>query len=400
MSDKKTNNSIIDWIEYRLPIFAFLKSLGDYKEPKNLNYLWNFGSIAGISLVIQIVTGIFLAMHYSPNANTAFSSVESIMRNVNYGWLLRYMHAVGASMFFFAVYVHIARSLYYGSYKSPREMVWFFGIILFLLMIITAFLGYVLPWGQMSFWAATVITNLASAIPLIGEKVVTWLWGGFSVGDPTLNRMFVLHYLFPFIIVVLVIIHIAAVRVHGSNNPTGVEMKSDKDAIPFHPYYTVKDFFGFGVFFIVYAYFVFYQPNYLGHPDNYIEANPMVTPAHIVPEWYMLPFYAILRAIPDKLGGVLAMLGSILILFVLPWLDKSKVISGAYRPTFKIFFWLFITNTILLGYLGSKPPEGFYLWASRLSTFYYFSYFLLILPILSKYEKTSSVPRSISEAMK
>lgn len=400
MSDEKKNDSIIDWIEYRLPIFSFIKSIGDYRAPKNLSYLWNFGFIAGLSLVIQIVTGLFLAMHYSPNANTAFASVESIMRNVNYGWLLRYMHAVGASMFFFAVYIHIARALYYGSYRSPREMVWFFGIIIFLLMIITAFLGYVLPWGQMSFWAATVITNLFSALPVVGEKIVTWLWGGFAVGDPTLNRMFVLHYLFPFIIVVLALLHIVSLRIHGSNNPTGVKIKSEKDSVAFHPYYTVKDFVGYGVFLIIYFYFVFYKPNYLGHPDNYIEANPMVTPEHIVPEWYMLPFYAILRAIPSKLGGVVAMLSSILILFVLPWLDKSKVISGSYRPTFKIFYWVFIFNAMLLGYLGSQPPEGIFLWASRISTFFYFSYFLLALPALSKFEKTLPVPNSISEATK
>lgn len=394
MPNKK--QTIIEWIEYRLPIFSFIKHLGDYRTPKNLSYLWSFGSIAGIALVIQIITGLFLAMHYSPNADTAFHSVEYIMRNVNYGWLIRYTHAVGASMFFIAVYCHIARGLYYGSYKSPREMVWFMGIMIFILMMATAFMGYVLPWGQMSFWGATVITNLFSAIPLIGESVVQWLWGGFAVGDATLNRFFVLHYLLPFIIVAIVIIHIIALHIHGSNNPTGVEVKTKKDTISFHPYYTIKDFVGFGVFFILFAYFLFYQPNYLGHPDNYIEANPMVTPEHIVPEWYFLPFYAILRAIPSKLGGVIAMFSAILVLFFLPWLDSSKVKSGRYRPLFKIFFWVFIFNVFLLGYIGSSPPEGIYLILGQITTFYYFTHFLFILPLLGKYEKTLPVPESIS----
>lgn len=387
--------TVVDWIEYRLPIFSFIKHLGEYRTPKNLNYMWNFGSIAGIGLMIQIVTGIFLAMHYSPNANNAFASVEYIMRNVNYGWLLRYMHAVGASMFFMSVYIHIARGLYYGSYKSPRELVWFFGIILFLLMIITAFMGYVLPWGQMSFWGATVITNLFSSIPLVGESIVRWLWGGFAVGDPTLNRMFVLHYLFPFIILALVVLHIVALHIHGSNNPTGIDVTSKKETIPFHPYYTVKDFFGFGIYLMIYAYFVFYQPNYLGHPDNYIEANPMVTPEHIVPEWYMLPFYAILRAIPDKLGGVIGMGGSILILFFLPWLDQAKARSAKYRPVFKFTYWIFIADVVLLGYVGGNPPEGIFVYLGRLGTFYYFTHFLFILPLLSRYEKISPIPKSI-----
>lgn len=387
---------IIEWIDYRLPIFSFLKHLAEYRTPKNLNYLWSFGSIAGIALVIQIVTGLFLAMHYTPSADKAFQSVEYIMRNVNYGWLIRYIHAVGASMFFIAVYAHIARGMYYGSYKSPREMVWFMGIFIFLLMMATAFMGYVLPWGQMSFWGATVITSLFSAIPVIGETIVQWLWGGFAVGDATLNRFFVLHYLFPFIIVAIVIIHIVALHIHGSNNPTGVEVKTKKDTVPFHPYYTIKDFVGFGAFFLIFAYFVFYQPNYLGHPDNYIEANPMVTPEHIVPEWYFLPFYAMLRAIPDKLGGVMTMLASIFILFFLPWLDPSKVKSGRYRPVFKVCFWIFIGNVVLLGYIGGKPPEGIYVILGQFSTFYYFTHFLLILPLLGKYEKTLQVPESIS----
>lgn len=390
---------IIDWIEYRLPVFSFLKHLADYRTPRNLSYMWNLGSIAGIALVIQIATGIVLAMHYSPDAENAFNSVENIMRNVNYGWLLRYVHAVGASMFFFVVYVHIGRGMYYGSYKSPREMVWFFGLFIFLAMMATAFMGYVLPWGQMSFWGATVITNLFSAIPLIGESIVQWLWGGFAVGDPTLNRFFVLHYLFPFIIVAIVILHIIALHIHGSNNPTGVEVKTKADTIPFHPYYTIKDFVGFGVFGLLFAYFVFYQPNYLGHPDNYIPANPMVTPEHIVPEWYFLPFYAILRAIPDKLGGVMAMFGSIMVLFFLPWLDSCKVRSGAYRPKFKIFFWVFIVDVVLLGYIGGNPPEGIYILLGQSATFYYFLHFLVIVPVLGKHEHTLPLPRSISDVI-
>jgi ubiquinol-cytochrome c reductase cytochrome b subunit len=390
---------IIDWIDYRLPIFTFFKHLGEYRTPRNLSYLWNLGSIAGIALVLQILTGIFLAMHYSPDAATAFDSVENIMRNVSYGWLIRYMHAVGASIFFFVVYIHISRGMYYGSFKSPREMVWFMGLLIFLTMMATAFMGYVLPWGQMSFWGATVITSLFSAVPVFGESIVQWLWGGFAVGGPTLNRFFALHYLLPFVIVAIVMLHLVALHVHGSNNPTGVEVKSKSDTIPFHPYYTIKDFIGFGVYGILLAYFVFYQPNYLGHPDNYIPANQMVTPEHIVPEWYFLPFYAILRSIPDKLAGVITMFSSILVLFFLPWLDSCKVRSGAYRPKFKIFFWIFILDVILLGYIGGNPPEGIYIILGQMGTFYYFLHFFVILPLLGKYEKTLPLPKSISNAI-
>lgn len=389
---------IAQWIDYRLPILTFLKHQGEYRTPKNLSYMWSFGSLAGIALMIQIMTGIVLAMHYTPHVDYAFNSVERIMRDVPYGWLIRYIHAVGASMFFIVTYIHILRGLYYGSYKSPRELLWFFGIFIFLAMMATAFMGYVLPWGQMSFWGATVITNLFSALPVIGQHIVTWLWGGFSVDNPTLNRFFALHYLLPFVIVGLVILHLVALHTHGSSNPTGVAVKSKKDTIPFHPYYTVKDFVGFGFFFILFAYFVFFEPNMLGHADNYIPANPMVTPAHIVPEWYFLPFYAILRAIPSKLGGVLMMFGSILILFALPWLDRCKVRSGRYRPLFRWFFALFVVNGILLGYLGGKPAEGLYVILARISTFYYFSYFLLVLPYLSKHEKTRPEPASISSS--
>lgn len=397
MSNSKEMRPLFAWIEERFPIFSFVKHAAEYRTPKNLNYAWNFGSLAIIALVMQVVTGIILAMHYTPNTKLAFDSVENIMRNVNYGWLIRYIHATGASMFLFVVYVHIAKGLFYGSYKKPRELLWFFGVIIFLIIMATAFMGYVLPWGQMSYWAATVITNLFSAIPVVGGKITTLLWGGYSVDNPTLNRFFVLHYLLPFILIGLVILHIIALHVVGSNNPTGVEPKTKEDTIPFHPYYTIKDFFGFGVFFIIFAYFVFYNPNYLGHPDNYIPADPLVTPAHIVPEWYFLPFYAILRAIPDKLGGVIFMFSSILILFALPWLDISKVKSGSYRPVFKIFYSLFILNFMLLGWLGGRPAEGVYVYISRFSTFYYFLYFLFLLPLLGKFEKTKALPKSISD---
>ena len=392
------SSSIIGWIEYRLPIFSFVKHVANYRVPKNLNYAWNFGSIAGVALILQIITGLFLAMQYTPHVSLAFDSVENIMRNVNYGWLLRYTHAVGASMFFASIYIHIARGLYYGSYKSPRELVWFFGIFIFLATMATAFMGYVLPWGQMSYWGANVITNLFSAVPFIGDDIVVWLWGGFSVSNPTLNRSFALHFVLPFVILGIVILHVVALHVHGSNNPTGVEVKSEKDTIPFHPYYTIKDFFGFGLFFMIYFYFVFFKPNVLGHPDNYIPADPLVTPAHIVPEWYFLPFYAILRAIPDKLAGVLAMFSAILVLFVLPWLDFHKVKSARYRPFFKIFTILFFLNFIFLGYLGGQVAEEPYITLSQIATFLYFLHFLVILPLLSKYEKTKKLPNSISEA--
>ena len=394
-------SKLAGWINDRLPIVATLENtLKRHPYPKNLSYWWNFGSIAGICLVIQILSGLFLAMHYVPNTKFAFDSVEHIMRDVNYGWLIRYIHAVGASMFFVALYAHMIRSLYYGSYKPPREILWWVGIIIFLLTMATAFMGYVLPWGQMSFWGATVITNLFSAIPLVGESIVQWLWGGFSVDNPTLNRFFVLHFLMPFLIVGIVLLHLVALSTTGSNNPTGVPMKSKKDSISFHPYFTIKDMVGFVMFFIIFGYFLFFYPNSLGHPDNYIPANPLVTPAHIVPEWYFLPFYAILRAVPDKLGGVLMMFGAIILLFFLPYLDKSKVRSGAYRPAFKKFFYVFVINFVFLGWLGKSPADGWYVWASRLSTMYYYAYFLLILPILPKFEKTLPLPESIDEDYK
>jgi ubiquinol-cytochrome c reductase cytochrome b/c1 subunit len=388
------------WFESRLPIMGLIhSSFVVFPNPRNLNYFWTFGGILAFMLVSQILTGVVLAMHYTPHVDFAFASVEHIMRDVNYGWLLRYLHANGASMFFIAVYIHIFRGLYYGSYKAPREVLWILGVIIFLLMMATAFMGYVLPWGQMSFWGATVITNLFSAIPLVGEGIVTWLWGGYSVGNPTLNRFFSLHYLLPFMIAGVVILHIWALHVPGSNNPVGVEKKTEKDTLPFHPYYTVKDALALVVFIAFFSWFVFYIPNYLGHADNYIEANPAVTPAHIVPEWYFLPYYAILRAVPDKLMGVMAMFGSIAVLAFLPWLDTSKVRSGAYRPIFKQFFWVFVACCIGLGWLGAKPPEGGYVIASRILTVYYFAYFLLILPLLGLFETPRKIPGSIAESV-
>ncbi len=391
-------NKALRWFEERLPILSFLDhSVGSgYPAPRNLNYWWNFGSIAGICLVVQIITGIVLVMHYTPHVDMAFDSVEHIMRDVNYGWLLRYIHANGASMFFLVVFIHILRGLYYGSYKSPREVLWWIGIVILLLMMATAFMGYVLPWGQMSFWGATVITNLFSAFPLVGEPIVTWLWGGFAVDNPTLNRFFSFHYLLPFVIFGMVVLHIWALHKHGSNNPLGIDVKTPKDTVPFHPYYTIKDYFGFGVFFLLFSWFVFYAPNSLGHPDNYIPADPMVTPPHIVPEWYFLPFYAILRSIPDKLLGVIAMFASILILFVLPWLDSSKVRSARFRPVFKLFFWAFVLDGILLGYIGAMPPEGKYLVIGRIATAYYFAHFLILVPLIARYEKPRPLPVSIA----
>ena len=401
LDSEQSKSKAVAWLNSRLPILSAVENtLKKHPYPKNLSYWWNFGSIAGIALLVQILSGLFLAMHYVPNTKLAFESVEHIMRDVNYGWLIRYIHAVGASMFFVALYAHITRVLYYGSYRAPREVLWWVGIIIFLLTMATAFMGYVLPWGQMSFWGATVITNLFSAIPVVGESIVTWLWGGYSVDNPTLNRFFVLHFLMPFVIVGIVFLHLIALHQTGSNNPTGVPMKSKKDAIAFHPYFTIKDLVGFVAFFLVFGYFLFFYPNSLGHPDNYIPANPMVTPAHIVPEWYFLPFYAVLRAVPDKLGGVLMMFGAIVLLFFLPYLDKSPVRSGAYRPLFKKFFYLFILNFIFLGWLGKAPAEGWYIIASRLSTLYYYAYFLVVLPLLPKFEKTLPLPQSIDQHYK
>ena len=386
------------WFNDRLPLLTLANHLTDYPTPKNLNYWWTFGGILTFCLITQIVTGLVLAMHYIAHADMAFESVEHIMRDVNYGWLIRYIHANGASMFFLAVYIHIFRSLFYGSYKSPREIIWIIGIIIYLLMMAAAFLGYVLPWGQMSFWGATVITNLFSAIPLVGEGIVTWLWGGYSVDNPTLTRFFTLHYLIPFLILGLVVLHIWALHVPGNNNPIGIDIKKpSKDTVPFHPYIVIKDGFALLMFMIVFAFFVFYTPNILGHADNYIEANPLVTPAHIVPEWYLLPFYAILRSVPDKLLGVIAMLSAILILAALPWLDTSKIRSAVFRPLYKQFYWILVADVLILGYVGAMPAEGLYLLIARVATAYYFLHFLVVLPVLGFKERTSPVPLSITE---
>ncbi|MGJ3263402.1 MAG: cytochrome b [Salinarimonas sp.] len=388
------------WLESRLPIIGLVhSSFVAFPVPRNLTYFWTFGAILMVMLVVQIVTGIVLAMHYTAHADYAFSSVEHIMRNVEYGWLLRYLHSNGASFFFIAVYIHIFRGLYYGSYKAPREVLWILGVIILLLMMATAFMGYVLPWGQMSFWGATVITNLFSVIPLVGDTIVSFLWGGYSVGNPTLNRFFSLHYLLPFMIFGVAMLHVWALHVPGNNNPTGVPIKSGKDALPFHPYMTVKDTFSIVCFFIVLAWFVFYMPNYLGHADNYVPANPSVTPAHIVPEWYFLPFYAILRAVPDALFGVILMFASIAVLAFLPWLDTSKVRSGSYRPVFRTLFWGFVVTCLVLGWLGSRPADGIYVILAQIFTVLYFAYFLIALPLLGLFEKPLPLPNSITEAV-
>jgi len=368
------------------PIINLLNDhLIDYPTPLNINYLWNFGSMAGIFLSVQIVTGIFLAMHYTPHVDIAFLSVEHIMRDVNNGWLMRYLHANGASMFFGVVYIHVARGLYYGSYQKPRGFVWVVGVVILILMMATAFMGYVLPWGQMSFWAATVITNLFSAIPIIGEPIVSWLWGGFSVDNATLNRFFSFHYLLPFLIVGAVLVHLAVLHQNGSNNPLGCSGSVDK--ISFYPYFVIKDLYSWVVAFIICVGFVFFAPNFLGHTDNYIEANAMVTPAHIVPEWYFLWAYAILRSIPHKLGGVVAMFSSLLVLLLLPYLNTSEIRSSSFRPLHRVFFWFLVLDFIILGWIGGCAPESPFLEIGQIATLFYFSYFLFIIPTLGFIEK-------------
>jgi ubiquinol-cytochrome c reductase cytochrome b subunit len=394
------SNGVIRWIDYRLPFVKFLQhELYEYPTPRNLSYWWNFGSLAGIMLVIMIVTGIFLAMQYQPSADTAFDSVERIMRDVNYGWLLRYVHMNGASLFFMLVYIHIFRGLYYGSYKTPRELLWMLGVVILLLMMATAFMGYVLPWGQMSYWAATVITNLFSAIPGVGHAIVTFLWGGFAVSNPTLNRFYSLHYLLPFIIVAVVGLHLIALHTHGSNNPLGIDAKGPQDTIPFHPYYTIKDAFGLLVFLIFFSLIVFYAPNFLTNPDNYIPADPLKTPLDIVPEWYFLPFYAILRSVPSKLFGVILLFSSIFILFVLPWLDTSPVRSARFRPVYKWVFWLLAVDVVVLGWVGDHRPEGAFILIGRLATLYYFTHFLILFPLIGKIERPRPLPASIGAAV-
>ena len=356
----------------------------DYPTPTNLSYIWSFGSIAGICLVIQILTGIFLAMHYTPHIDLAFSSVEHIIRDVNNGWFIRYTHANGASIFFRIVYIHIARGLYYGSFITPREHLWCSGVAIFIAIIATGFIGYVLPWGQMSFWGATVITNLFSAIPLIGPSITQWLWGGFSVDNATLNRFFSLHYLLPFVIAGLALVHLTLLHKDGSNNPMGVN--SQVDRIPFFPYFYVKDVFSLVRFGLIFSIFVYFYPNYLGHPDNYIPANPLSTPPHIVPEWYFLPFYAILRSIPDKLGGVIAIGGALVLLLLLPFIQSSEVRSAVFRPIYKFIFWRFVADFLILGWIGQKIVETPFIQIGQIATFFYFLFILVIVPGLGYLE--------------
>jgi len=395
------------WLDKRLPILRLTHDqLIVFPTPRNLNIWYTFGVILTFFLGVQIVSGIVLAMHYVASADLAFNSVEKIMRDVNYGWLIRYMHANGASMFFLAVYIHMFRGLYYGSYKAPREVLWILGMLIYVLMMATAFFGYVLPWGQMSFWAATVITNLFSAIPYVGDAVTTWLWGGFAVGDATLNRFFSLHYLLPFAIAAVVILHIWALHVPGNNNPLGIDVKGPQDTVPFHPYYTMKDAFYLSLFLILFAGFVFFAPDFFGNPDNYTQANPLVTPPEIVPEWYLLPFYAMLRAIPQKLIGVLVLFGALVTPFLVPWLDTSKVRSCRFRPLMKQCFWLFVLDCVLLGYAGSQSTDAALalgavqvplLWLARLGTAYYFAYFWVLMPLVGLIEKPKPLPESIAK---
>ena len=401
-------NSFMRYLDEKLPLPRFVYNAvgGGYPVPRNLNYFWNFGVLAGFALVIQIVTGVVLAMHYRADGAIAFDSVEHIMRDVNGGWFFRYLHANGASMFLAVVYIHMARGLYYGSYKPPREVIWLLGVVIFLLMMATAFMGYVLPWGQMSFWGAQVITGFFSALPLVGDTIRVWLLGGFAPDNAALNRFFSLHYLLPFVTAGVIILHIWALHIPGSSNPTGVSVKSEEDTVPFHPYYTAKDGFGAGVFLIVLSSLVFFAPNLLGHPDNYIPANPLSTPAHIVPEWYFLPFYAILKSftsdflfIDAKLWGVLAMFGSILLLFFLPWLDSSPVRSANYRPTYRKFLFVLLVDIFVLGYVGGAEATAVNVMIGQVATAYYFAHFLIILPLVSMLERPLPLPNSITESV-
>src|SRR6195952_5537652 len=396
------------WIDQRLPLPRLMHdTMQTFPTPRNLNIWYTFGGILTFCLAVQIVTGVVLAMHYVANAGLAFDSVESIMRDVNYGWLMRYIHSNGASMFFLAVYIHMFRGLYYGSYKAPRELIWIIGVLIYVLMTATAFFGYVLPWGQMSFWGATVITNFFSAIPLIGTHISTWLWGDFAVGDATLNRFFSLHSLLPFVIAGVVGLHIWALHVPGNNNPLGIDVKGPQDTLPFHPYYTVKDAFYVALFAILFAYLVFFAPDFVGNPDNYIPANPLVTPSDIVPEWYLLPFYAMLRSIPQKLIGVLVLGGAIVTLAFIPWLDTSKVRSNRFRPLMKQFFWLFVLDCIFLGYCGQKGadatvpflPSLQLVWLARLGTAYYYGFFWVIMPLVGLFETPKPLPDSIAKSV-
>jgi ubiquinol-cytochrome c reductase cytochrome b/c1 subunit len=409
MKAQKNGNRprIVEWIDARLPVFTYLqREYGEFPMPRNVNYLWSLGAIASIFFAILLATGIFLAMHYTAHKDLAFDSVERIMRDVNWGWLLRYMHMNAASFFFAAVYIHLLRGLYYGSYKEPRELLWIFGVVLLLCMMSAAFLGYVLPWGQMSYWAATVITNLFSAVPLVGDTLVTWILGGYSVDNATLTRFYALHYLMAFVIAGVIGLHVIALHIVRSNNPLGIEPKNPSETIPFHPYLTSKDGFAILVALIAFSVIVFFAPNMLGETVNYVPANPLQTPSHIVPEWYFWPFYAILRAVPDlwivdaKLGGVIAMALSIVILLFVPWLDTSPVRSGRFRPLYRGFFWVLVIAILALGWAGSQPPEGAALWVAKAATLYYFAHFLVVMPLIGWREKPLPLPTSISAALK
>ena len=412
------------WLDRRLPIVGLIYDTLMIPTPRNLNWWWIWGIVLAFCLVLQIVTGIVLVMHYTPEATMAFASVEHIMRDVNGGYMLRYLHANGASLFFFAVYIHIFRGLYYGSYKAPREVTWIIGMLIYLAMMATGFMGYVLPWGQMSFWGATVITGLFGAIPGIGEPIQTWLLGGPAVGNPTLTRFFSLHYLLPFVIVGLVILHIWAFHTTGNSNPAGVEVRrgskeeAAKDTLPFWPYFVIKDLFALVVVLAVFWAITAFMPNFLGHPDNYTIANPLVTPAHIVPEWYYLPFYAILRAftadvwvviaanwisfgiIDAKFFGVLAMFGAIGVMVLTPWLDTSSVRSGRHRPLFRSFFWLLAVDFVVLMWAGAMPAEGIYTNIALIGSGYWFAYFLVILPLLGVLERPTTPPATIEQDFK
>lgn len=408
------DNKVVDWIDERLPIFTLMsKEYGSFPVPKNFNYFWNFGAIAMFMLVTMIITGILLAMHYVPHEDYAFDSVEYIMRDVNNGWALRYLHMNGASFFFIAVYIHIFRGLYYGSFKKPRELLWILGVTILFLMMATAFMGYTLPWSQMSGWGAKVITGFVTAIPVVGDTIHTWILGGFTVDNPTLKKFFALHYVLPFVIVGVVFLHVWALHVSGSNNPTGLDVKGPQDTIPFHPYYTMKDLFGLSVFLVLYFGVTFFAPTMLTHADHFVEFQPLVTPPHIVPEWYFLPFYAILRAITfdigipftdvvlisAKLGGVIALVASVAILAFMPWLDTHPVRSARYRPYYRMAIFALLASILALGYVGAKPVEQPWVLIGQIATFYYFAFFLIIVPLLSRYEKALPMPASIHEAV-
>ncbi|MBI5430720.1 MAG: cytochrome b N-terminal domain-containing protein [Nitrosomonadales bacterium] len=386
---------VIKWIDQRFPLTSFVKhELTGYPTPRNLSYWWNFGFLAGFVLVLQVATGIFLAMHYKADIALSFDSIQHIMRDVNYGWLLRYMHSTGASAFFLVIYIHMARTLYYGSYRAPRELLWWTGQGLLLLLMATAFMGYLLPWGQMSFWGATVITNLFRATPFVGDQVVIWLRGDYTVGDATLTRFFALHYLMPFLIIGAVVVHLVALHSVKSSNPSGINL-ADKDNIPFHPYFTAKDFYGLGVFLIVYSVFVFFMPDSLIEPANNIPANPMQTPNHIVPEWYFLPFYAILRSVPNMVGGVVAMGLSVMVFAFMPYLDRSRIPGGAhFRPMYRVLFYVFLADMAVLGYVGYIPPTETSILAGQIATLIYFTLFLQ-LPFVSKAEERWLIKRGL-----